>query len=149
MVYPVKTRAPGSPARKWAAMLESVRKDIEGVFGILKARFAILKHFNNMHHQCDVDNVFVTCCILHNMLLTDNGYLAVDLPLYPLGLTKVLHKMFANVSLNGVWNRGDDDTPDEQMEIEERQQCPIEKTELVHRCTKVMEGLMNHYQFAT
>lgn len=149
LVYPVKTGAPGSPARKWAAMIESVRKDIEGVFGILKSRFAILKHFNRMHHQRDVDNVFVTCCILHNMLLKDNGYLAVDLPLYPHGLTKVLRKMFANVSLDGVWNRGDDDTPDEQMEIEERRQCPLEKTELAHRWTKVMEGLMNHYQFAT
>jgi hypothetical protein len=50
-------------------MLESVRKDIEGVFGILKQRFHFLKQFNRMHSQKDIDNSFVTCCILHNMLL--------------------------------------------------------------------------------
>ena len=64
LVYPVKTGLPGSPARKWAAMLKSVRKDIEGVFSILKSCFVILKHFNRMHHQHDVNNIFVTCCIL-------------------------------------------------------------------------------------
>jgi hypothetical protein len=58
-----------APECKWSAMLESVRKDIEGVFGILKQRFHYLKQFNRMHSHKDIDNSFVTCCILHNMLL--------------------------------------------------------------------------------
>ena len=36
MMFPVKSGLPGSPEMKWGAMIESVRKDIEGVFGILK-----------------------------------------------------------------------------------------------------------------
>jgi hypothetical protein len=46
LVYPIKTGLPGSTARKWAAQLESIRKDIEGVFGHLKRRFLFLKSFN-------------------------------------------------------------------------------------------------------
>ena len=64
LVYPVKTGLPGSPSRKWAAMLESVRKDVEGLFDILKSCFVILKHINRMHHQRNVDNVRAICCIL-------------------------------------------------------------------------------------
>ena len=58
-----KTGLDGSQTMKWSAMLESVCKDIEGVFGILKKRFAFLKVFNQMHrHQKHIDNAFVTCC---------------------------------------------------------------------------------------
>ena len=50
--------------------LESVRKDVECFFGILKGRFRILKLAIPYHKQKDIDNVFFTCCILHNMLHT-------------------------------------------------------------------------------
>jgi Plant transposon protein len=149
LVFPVKTGLAASPARKWAAMIESVRKDIEGVFGHLKSRYSFLKNFNRMHNQVDIDNAFVTCCILHNMLLKENGFLAVDLPLHPAGRTKALRKMFGNVSLEGMWNRYDDDTPDEAMALEEQRVCPLEKAELAAKWKSVMEGLMNHYQFAS
>ena len=148
LVYPIKTGLPGSPERKWAAMLESVRKDIEGVFGILKQRFHFLKQFNRMHRQKDIDNAFVTCCIIHNMMLKDNGYLDPELELLPSGLTKVLRKMFANVALDGLWQRGDDDTPDAEMDIVEQRQCPVEKNLLAVKWKTVMEGLLNHYQYA-
>ncbi len=112
-VYPrIKTGLPGSTARKWAAMLESIRKDIEGVFGHLKRRFLFLKHFNRMHCQSDIDNAFVTCCMLHNMLLKENGYLDPDLKDHPAGLTKVLRKIFALVPIDGLWGRVNDDTPE-------------------------------------
>jgi hypothetical protein len=81
---------------------QSVRKDIEGVFGILKQRFHFLKQFNRMHSHKEIDNSFVTCCILHNMLLKENGYLEPELELLPSGLTKVLRKMFAKVALDGL-----------------------------------------------
>ena len=101
-MYPIKTGLPESLERKWAAMLESVRKDIEGVFGLLKERFHFLKQFNRMHCQKDIDIAFVTCCIIHNMLLEENGYLDPELELLPSSLTKVPRKVFANVNLDGI-----------------------------------------------
>ena len=75
LVCPTKAGLPNSTAMKWSAMLESVRKDFEGVFGILKAQFQFLKRFASLRHQRDIDNAFVLCCILHNILLEDYGYL--------------------------------------------------------------------------
>jgi hypothetical protein len=49
--------------------LESVRKDVECTFGILKKRWRV---FNNgiLFRDIDVcDKVFTTCCCLHNVLL--------------------------------------------------------------------------------
>lgn len=54
-------------------LLESVRKDVECFFGILKARFRILKLALAYQSQKTIDNVFFTCCILHNMLHTYDG----------------------------------------------------------------------------
>lgn len=149
LVFPLKTGLPDTTERKWAAMIESVRKDIEGVFGILKTRFTCLKHFSRLHSQRDINNCFVTCCSLHNMLLKHNGYLEPDLAPYPSGLTKVLRKMFANVTLDGLWRRVDDDTDDPEMELEELRQSPRDKALLVQRWKLVMEGLMNHYQYGS
>ena len=91
-IYPIKSGEPGSPAMKCAAMIESVRKDIEGVFGILKKRFAFLKVFNRMHSQKQVDCAFVTCCIIHNILLRDDGFLDLTLPDLPNGVRERLKK---------------------------------------------------------
>ena len=43
---------------KFSAKLESVRKDVEGVFGILKKRFEFLKNFNVLQTQSGIDNAF-------------------------------------------------------------------------------------------
>ncbi len=61
-------------AARWSCHLESVRKDVEGLFGILKQRFRILKNAVEIHDQEDIDNIFFTCCILNNMLLKFDGY---------------------------------------------------------------------------
>ncbi|CAB1099337.1 unnamed protein product [Ectocarpus sp. CCAP 1310/34] len=53
--------------------LESVRKDVECFFGILKGCFRIQKVAMAYHEQERIDNVFFTCCILHNMLHTFDG----------------------------------------------------------------------------
>lgn len=55
---------------KW---LESVRKDVECFFGRLKGRFRLLKLPIMMRTPKEVDNVFYTCCILHNMLHAFDG----------------------------------------------------------------------------
>ena len=58
----------------WSKWVESVRKDVECVFGILKDRFRCLKLPIYLHDENVIDNMFFTCCILHNMLLTEDGY---------------------------------------------------------------------------
>ena len=50
-----------------------MRKDVECTFGILKGRFRILKTGIRQHDSVDVDNIWFTCCALHNMLLTIDG----------------------------------------------------------------------------
>jgi hypothetical protein len=58
----------------WSKWVESVRKDVECVFGILKGRFRCLKLPIYHHDQETIDNMFFTCCIIHNMLLSEDGY---------------------------------------------------------------------------
>ena len=57
----------------WNAFMESERKHVECAFGILKARFRILKLPIRLHGFKTIDNMFVTCCILHNMCLDVDG----------------------------------------------------------------------------
>ena len=47
----------------------------------MKKRFKWLKNWNSLVDQADIDNVFTTCCMLHNILLEHNGYLADDFAL--------------------------------------------------------------------
>ena len=53
--------------------LESVRKDVECTFGILKGRWRILKGRIRLHGTAAADKVWATCCALHNMLLEVDG----------------------------------------------------------------------------
>jgi hypothetical protein len=55
----------------YSANLESVRKDVECVFGILKGRFGYLDT-GFKHRQIAVCKmVFIACCVLHNMILDE------------------------------------------------------------------------------
>ena len=51
--------------------LESVRKDVECTFGILKKRWRILEF--GMHYRSieKCEQIFIVCCILHNMLVQE------------------------------------------------------------------------------
>ena len=120
LVYPKKKAGlPGSHKRKWCGLIESIRKDIEGTYGMLKKRFAFLKYANRLHCQSDIDNAFVVCCILHNMLLKDNGFLDLELPLIQNGLTAKIRKLAS--ACDGLRYCRDDDTPDPIMDEVERQ----------------------------
>jgi hypothetical protein len=101
LMSPSKNGMPGSPEMRWSKNLESVRKDIEGVFGILKIRFRFLKNFNCLRHQSSIDDAFTTCCILHNMLLRSDGYVDNDLAPFSGGLEERLAKRFGNNRWNG------------------------------------------------
>ena len=57
----------------WSEWLESVRKDIECTFGVLKQRFRFFRSGMNFHSQKVIDGAMKTACILHNMLLVGDG----------------------------------------------------------------------------
>ena len=59
---------------RFSEWLESMRKDIECTFGILKQRFSILRHGIRLESIDDCDKVWKTCCALHNILLKLDGY---------------------------------------------------------------------------
>ena len=54
---------------RFSEWIESMRKDIECTFGILKHRFAILKNGVRLGSINQCDQVWRTCCALHNRLL--------------------------------------------------------------------------------
>ena len=53
--------------------LESVRKDVECAFGILKIRFRFLRGFVIYHDPLIIEYAFKTAAMLHNMLLDWDG----------------------------------------------------------------------------
>ena len=55
---------------KW---LESMRKDVECTFGILKGRWRILKAGVRVQGTSKADMIWKTCCALHNWLLEVDG----------------------------------------------------------------------------
>ena len=57
----------------WTKWVESVRKDVECCFGILKGRFRILRSGIVLQSQTAIDNVFFTCSIPHNRILEADG----------------------------------------------------------------------------
>ena len=59
---------------RWSQWLESMRKDVECTFGILKARWRILKTAIRLLSLEKVDQVWLTCCALHNWLLEIDEY---------------------------------------------------------------------------
>ncbi len=57
----------------WSKWLKSIRKDVECTFGILKGRWRMLKSGVKIHGVDLVDNIWFTCCALHNWLLDVDG----------------------------------------------------------------------------
>jgi hypothetical protein len=68
-ICPFTRRSNSSPEGYFSTNIESVRKDMECTFGIIKKRWRIL---NNGFYQRDIvkcDKIFVTCCCLNNFML--------------------------------------------------------------------------------
>ena len=53
----------------WSEWLESIRKDVECVFGIIKKRFRFFLNPIQYRSFELISSAFQTCCILHNILL--------------------------------------------------------------------------------
>ena len=67
-VPPVKNASTYKTIR-FSEWLESMRKDVECTFGILKLRFAILRYGTRINSIKKVDQIWLTCCALHNKLI--------------------------------------------------------------------------------
>ena len=52
--------------QRWSYWVESIRKDVECTFGILKNRWRILKSPIFIQNVDEVDKIWKTCCALHN-----------------------------------------------------------------------------------
>jgi hypothetical protein len=50
---------------------EGARKDVERAFGVLQARFAILRNPGRMWERETLAEIMYTCIILHNMIVED------------------------------------------------------------------------------
>ena len=68
-ICPFTRTSNSSPEGYFSTNIESVRKDVECTFGIIKKRWRIL---NNGFYQRDIvkcEKIFVTCCCLNNFML--------------------------------------------------------------------------------
>ena len=57
----------------WTEMFKSLRKDVECLFGELKQEFAILKYGSRFNDLALMDNIFLSCCAIHNQRKTLAG----------------------------------------------------------------------------
>ena len=65
LMYPSKV-AQSPEDSNWSEMLESLRKDIECLFGQMKQEFAILKYGSRFNSLKLMDDIFLTCRTIHN-----------------------------------------------------------------------------------
>ena len=65
-------RLPQGPKNSlFAKYQEAVRKDVERAFGVLQARFAVVKNPSNLWDKSKIGNIMRACVILHNMIVED------------------------------------------------------------------------------
>jgi Plant transposon protein. len=99
LVPPYKHQLLGTALEKWSQKVESMRKDVECVFGILKKRFLLLKHPIRLHDPEQIHRAFLTCCVLHNILLDYDLYDEDDVEY---GILEELAALRAASSVNGA-----------------------------------------------
>lgn len=54
-------------------MQEAARKDVERAFGVLQARWAMIRGPGRFWYQSNLKDIMYTCIILHNMIIEDEG----------------------------------------------------------------------------
>jgi hypothetical protein len=59
--------------KRWSKWIESMRKDVECTFRILKGRWRILKSSVRFSGVVNIDKVWFICFALHNWLLEIDG----------------------------------------------------------------------------
>ncbi|XP_042962366.1 uncharacterized protein LOC122296628 [Carya illinoinensis] len=61
----------GNKKKYFAAAQESAQKDVERAFGVLQARFAIIRGPARFFHIETLNEIMMACIILHNMIIED------------------------------------------------------------------------------
>ncbi|XP_057803242.1 uncharacterized protein LOC131018542 [Salvia miltiorrhiza] len=59
--------------KRFKVLQEATCKDIEQAFGILQARWAIVKGPSRLWSKEEMSDIMFTCIILHNMMIEDEG----------------------------------------------------------------------------
>ena len=139
----------GQYEHSWSKRLESVRKDVECTFGILKTRFRILKNTIRLQTKELIDNVFFTCCILHNMLVEDDQWTQQD-DAFNLGddmnvPTDDFRWRRLVLGVGDVLHVGGDDIPDAEVEFEDGW-LPLRQALISHFACAFMKGEV-HWSF--
>jgi hypothetical protein len=62
----------------FARAQEAARKDIERAFGVLQARWAVVRGLAYGWDRDEISNIMTTCIILHNMIIEDEREHAND-----------------------------------------------------------------------
>ena len=71
LVCPYKHEPVASKKGYFSSKIESVQKDVECVFGILKKRWKIIDYGIRFRRMDVVEQVFVVCCMFHNFMLSE------------------------------------------------------------------------------
>ena len=71
LMCPYQGASKASREGYFSSNIESVRKDVECVFGILKTRWKILESGIRFRDIERVEQIFNVCCMLHNMMLSE------------------------------------------------------------------------------
>ena len=67
------------PFRKhFAKCQEAYRKDVERAFGVLQARFAIVKNPGRLWNHHDLWTIMISAVILHNLIIEDERDTSVE-----------------------------------------------------------------------
>uniref|UniRef100_A0A0D3EFA3 DDE Tnp4 domain-containing protein n=1 Tax=Brassica oleracea var. oleracea TaxID=109376 RepID=A0A0D3EFA3_BRAOL len=61
----------GAKNSLFATRQESIRKDVERAFGVLQARFAVVRNPSDLWDKNKISNIMRACLILHNMNIQD------------------------------------------------------------------------------
>ena len=86
----------------FSSKVESLRKDVECVFGILKERWEILDKGFKHRDVKTCGQIFLTCAVLHNMMLSK---------MVREGRPPRLQRGVHLASKNGIWIEGPSDSP--------------------------------------
>ncbi|XP_057793511.1 protein ALP1-like [Salvia miltiorrhiza] len=57
--------------RRFKVMQEAARKDVERAFGVLQARWGIIRGSSRLWKQKHMNSIMFTCILLHNMIIED------------------------------------------------------------------------------